>query len=285
MSIDKYVKFISEQQKSMVNVGLATPVGAAQINEQFNLNEVAAIMKHFRGEGQTHGDGSAQSAMNNHEKIMNHLHKTLGPKHPVYKKIASSLNKAQKQHAIADDHPYTDKFFRHKENASGHEDAAKEAYADHLKSSKKVVEAVIDALAEGDSRINENVGFDTEEFDDIIEAVMDALAEDIQDLQELSPELKSKYLHKAVANIQRRGIRSGRTGEKDLKIAKRVSGVAKAGGSEHQAKDTAKYAKQYGRQASKPMPNSDGAWDRQYQKRDLTHTYMRASARAAKKTT
>ena len=162
---------------------------------------------------------------------------------------------------------------------------ATEAYADHLKSSKKVDEAVIDALAEGDSRINENVGFDTEEFGDIIEAVMDALAEDIQDLQELSPELKSKYLHKAVANIQRRGIRSGRTGEKDLKIAKRVSGVAKAGGSEHQAKDTAKYAKQYGRQASKPMPNSDGAWDRQYQKRDLTHTYMRASARAAKKTT
>jgi hypothetical protein len=256
MSIDNYVKFISEQQKSMVNAGLANPVSAAQISEQFNLNEVAAIMKHFRGEGQTHGDGSAQSAMNNHEKIMNHLHKTLGPKHPVYKKIASSLNKAQKQHAIADDHPYTDKFFRHKENASGHEDAAKEAYADHLKSSKKVDEAV-----------------------------MDALAEDIQDLQELSPELKSKYLHKAVANIQRRGIRSGRTGEKDLKIAKRVSGVAKAGGSEDQAKDTAKYAKQYGRQASKDMPNSDGAWDRAYQKRDLTHTYMRASARAAKKTT
>ena len=131
----------------------------------------------------------------------------------------------------------------------------------------------------------ENVEFESEEFDDIIEAVMDALAEDIQDLQELSPELKSKYLHKAVANIQRRGIRSGRTGEKDLKIAKRVSGVAKAGGSEDQAKDTAKYAKQYGRQASKDMPNSDGAWDRAYQKRDLTHTYMRASARAAKKTT
>jgi len=148
MSIDNYVKFISEQQKSMVNAGLANPVDAAQISEQFNLNEVAAIMKHFRGEGQTHGDGSAQSAMNNHEKIMDHLDKTLGPKHPVYKKIATHLRRAQRQHDIADDHPYTDKFFRHKENASGHEDAAKEAYADHLKSSKKVDEAVIDALAE-----------------------------------------------------------------------------------------------------------------------------------------
>lgn len=134
-----------------------------------------------------------------------------------------------------------------------------------------------------DIEINEESELASEEFNDIIEAVIDTLAEEIEDLQELSPELKSRYLHKAVANIQRRGIRSGRTGEKDPKIAKRVSGVAKAGGDADQAKDTAKYAKQYGRQASKPMPNSDGAWDRQYQKRDLTHTYMRASAKAAKK--
>jgi hypothetical protein len=135
------------------------------------------------------------------------------------------------------------------------------------------------------NQINENVEFESEEFDNIVEAVIDALAEDVQDLQELSPELKSKYLHKAVANIQKRGIRSGRTGEKDPKIAKRVSGVAKAGGNADQAKDTAKYAKSYGKQASKPMPNNDDKWDDEYQKRDITHTYMRASARAAKKTT
>jgi predicted transcriptional regulator len=134
-----------------------------------------------------------------------------------------------------------------------------------------------------DIAINEDLQFDSEEFDDIVEAVIDALAEDVQDLQELSPELKSKYLHKAVANIQKRGIRSGRTGEKDPKIAKRVAGVAKAGGSEDKAKDTAKYAKQYGKQASKPMPNDDDKWDDEYQKRDITHTYMRASGRSAKK--
>lgn len=122
------------------------------------------------------------------------------------------------------------------------------------------------------------------EFDDIIEAVIDSLAEEIEDLQELSPELKSRYLHKAVANIQRRGIKSGRTGNADPKIAKRISGVAKAGGSADQAKDTAKHAKQYGKQASKPMPNDDDKWDDEYQKRDITHTYMRASSRAAKKT-
>lgn len=133
--------------------------------------------------------------------------------------------------------------------------------------------------------VNEDLEFESEEFDDIVEAVIDVFIEEIEDLQELSPELKSKYLHKAVANIQRRGIRSGRTGEKDPKIAKRVKGVAKAGGSEDQAKDTAKYAKSYGKQASKPMPNNDDKWDDEYQKRDITHTYMRASARAAKKTT
>lgn len=135
-----------------------------------------------------------------------------------------------------------------------------------------------------DVTINEDLEFESEEFDDIVEAVIDALAEDIQDLQELSPDTLKSYRHKAVANIQRRGIRSGRTGEKDPKIAKRVKGVAKAGGSEHQAKDTAKYAKQYGKQASKDMPNNDDKWDDEYQKRDITHTYMRASARAAKKT-
>jgi len=271
MSVDKYVKFISEQQKSMVNAGLAEDTQNPKLNteEVESLDEVAAIMKHFHGEGDTHGDGSGQSAMNDHEKIMDHLDKTLGPKHPVYKKIASSLKRAQRHHDTADDHPYEDKFYRHKEYAAGHEDAAKEAYADHLQASKKSQ--------------NENVELNTEEFDDIVEAVIDVFIEEIEDLQELSPELKSKYLHKAVANIQRRGIRSGRTGEKDPKIAKRVAGVGKAGGREDQAKDTAKYAKQYGRQASKDMPNSDGAWDRQYQKRDLTHTYMRASSRAAKK--
>jgi hypothetical protein len=204
MSVYKYAKFISEQQKSMVNAGLANPGGAAQISEQFNLNEVAAIMKHFRGEDQRHGDGSAQSAMNNHEKIMNHLHKTLGPKHPVYKKIESSLNKAQKQHAIADHHPYTDKFFRHKEYASGHEDAAKEAYADHLKSSKKVDEAVIDALAEGDSRINENVGFDTENYVDMLHMYIEELeghfeTEALQQIQELSKKTLRSYRSKRAA--------------------------------------------------------------------------------------
>ena len=135
-----------------------------------------------------------------------------------------------------------------------------------------------------DVTINEDLEFESEEFDDIVEAVIDALAEDIQDLQELSPDTLKSYRHKAVANIQRRGIRSGRTGEKDPKIAKRVKGVGRAGGSEDQAKDTAKYAKQYGKQASKDMPNNDDKLDDEYQKRDITHTYMRASARAAKKT-
>jgi hypothetical protein len=201
MSVDKYVKFISEQQKSMVNAGLANPVDVARISEQFNLNEVAAIMKHFRGEGQTHGDGSAQSAMNNHEKIMDHLHKTLGPKHPVYKKIASSLNKAQKQHAIADDHPYTDKFFRHKENASGHEDAAKEAYADHLKSSKKVDEAVIDALT-------------SEDYVDMLHMYIEALEshfedEDLQQIQELSQDTMKSYVKKSKADLNKNWKKAG----------------------------------------------------------------------------
>jgi hypothetical protein len=134
-----------------------------------------------------------------------------------------------------------------------------------------------------DVTINEDLEFESEEFNDIVEAVIDALAEDIQDLQELSPDTLKSYRHKAVANIQKRGIRSGRTGEKDPKIAKRVAGVAKAGGSKDKAKDTAKYAKQYGKQASKPMPNDDDKWDDEYQKRDITHTYMRASGRSAKK--
>ena len=139
MSVDKYVKFISEQQKSMVNAGLAEATRNPKLNteEVESLDEVAAIMKHFHGEGDTHGDGSGQSAMNDHEKIMDHLDKTLGQKHPVYKKIASSLKRAQRHHDTADDHPYEDKFYRHKEYAAGHEDAAKEAYADHLKASKK----------------------------------------------------------------------------------------------------------------------------------------------------
>jgi hypothetical protein len=124
-----YADFISEQQNKLRTRGLA---------EQSTLNEAAAIMKHFHGEDQRHRDGSAQSASNNHKKIMSHLHKTLGPKHPVYKKVESHLKKAQKHHETADPHVWDNenKFYKHKEYAHGHEAAAKEVYADHLKSLK-----------------------------------------------------------------------------------------------------------------------------------------------------
>ena len=48
-----------------------------------------------------------------------------------------------------------------------------------------------------DIEINEELELVAEEFDDIVEAVIDILAEDIENLQELSPELKARYVKKA----------------------------------------------------------------------------------------
>lgn len=121
------------------------------------------------------------------------------------------------------------------------------------------------------------------EFDDIIEAVIDSLSEEIEELQELSPELKSRYRNKAVANIQRRGIKAGRTGNNDPKIANRVKGVGRAGGNEQQAGETASHAKDYGNKASKHMPVDDDDWDAEYFKRDRKYSNMRHASRHAKR--
>ena len=58
--------------------------------------------------------------------------------------------------------------------------------------------------------INEDVELTTEEFDDIVEAVIDALAEEIQDLQELSPELKARYVKKAGSQLFKAAYRAAR---------------------------------------------------------------------------
>lgn len=133
MSVEKYSQFISNQQKSLEMRGLAKNMGLQE----------AAIMKNFHGKDQRHDEGdepgSAQSARANHEKIMNHLHKTLGTAHPVYKQVKKHLDRAAKEHEKADPHVWDNenKFQRHKEYAHGHEAAAKEVYADHLNSQRK----------------------------------------------------------------------------------------------------------------------------------------------------
>jgi hypothetical protein len=100
--------------------------------------------------------------------------------------------------------------------------------------------------------IKENIEFESKEFDDIVEMVIDALAEDVQDLQELSPELKARYVKKAGSQLFKAAYRAakdapmddrGRTsrntpvstrdhrikGHKDAKtIDKRISGINKA---------------------------------------------------------
>jgi hypothetical protein len=100
--------------------------------------------------------------------------------------------------------------------------------------------------------VNEDLEFESEEFDSIVEAVIDALAEDIQDLQELSPELRDRYIKKAGSQLFKAAYRAARDkpgshtkkntpiftsdvkGHKDVKtINKREAGItraAKAGG-------------------------------------------------------
>lgn len=103
-----------------------------------------------------------------------------------------------------------------------------------------------------DVTINEDLEFESEEFNNIVEMVIDILSEEIQDLQELSPELKSRYVKKAGSQLFKAAYRAakdapmddrGRTsrntpvstsdhriqGHKDVKtINKRISGINKA---------------------------------------------------------
>jgi hypothetical protein len=124
---DLHADFISEQQNKLRTRGLT---------EQSALNEAAAIMKHFHGEDGDH-DGDPSKARANHEKIMSHLHSAIGPKHSVYKSVASDLKKAQRHHDAADRHyDNPDKHMDHKDKAHDYENYAKQTYADHLKSSK-----------------------------------------------------------------------------------------------------------------------------------------------------
>jgi hypothetical protein len=66
-----------------------------------------------------------------------------------------------------------------------------------------------------DVTIAENVEFESEEFDSIVEAVIDALAEDIQDLQELSPELKARYVKKAGSQLFKAAYRAAKDAPMD----------------------------------------------------------------------
>ena len=61
-----------------------------------------------------------------------------------------------------------------------------------------------------DVEINEELELVAEEFDDIVEAVIDILAEDIENLQELSPELKARYVKKAGNQLFKAAYRASR---------------------------------------------------------------------------
>jgi len=99
------------------------------------VNE-AAVMQYFHGTDGDH-DGSPQKAENDHDRILGHLAKTVGTKHPVYKSVSKDLKAAQRAHHSADRHyDNPDKNMDFKDRAHDYERSAKETYASHIRSSK-----------------------------------------------------------------------------------------------------------------------------------------------------
>lgn len=133
---------------------------------------------------------------------------------------------------------------------------------------------------------------DYDEYADLIEAVIESLAEDIVDLQELSPETKKSYLHKATANLQRRALKHGRESNPRKKnwdhpgkaVRNRITGIGRAGGDAKSAEDSAVRMRNYANKAKKPLPNHDAAWDRGYSDRQVDFQVARDSGRKGKTT-
>ena len=120
------------------NGNKARIVSKKPMKEEVEQIDEASIMKHFHGEDGDHG-GQPNKAVFDHEKILNHLEKTVGKKHEVYHKVSKLLKSAQRAHHLADKHyDNPDKHMDYKDRAHSDESYAKHFYANHLKSQRSM---------------------------------------------------------------------------------------------------------------------------------------------------